>query len=260
MGLVDFSFDGAIAFLTLNRPDARNALSPELCDAIVDALGEIDAAPTARALVLRGNGPAFCSGADFASVSGPGGPDFVVGFERMLEAVARHRLPVIAAVHGAALGGGLQLASACDFRVVAEDARLGIPSSRLGILVNFENVRRLVLLVGAAVAKEILMTGRVYSGAEAVGAGLAHRSVAAAELEEAATSLARHIARLAPLSVQGTKRAVQLVVDDLSDPRTARPDDAAEIDRLVVEAYASADLQEGIAAMRDKREPRFQGR
>src|SRR5918999_1320034 len=133
-----------VAILTFNRPDARNALSIELCNAIVDALEEIDKDAGSRVVVLRGAGKAFCSGADFAAVSGPGGLEFLPAFERMLETVTRFRLPTIAAIHGAALGGGLQLALACDFRIAAEDAKLGIPSSKLGILVNFENIQRLV--------------------------------------------------------------------------------------------------------------------
>src|ERR671916_2806779 len=120
MALVETALADAVVTLALNRPDARNALSVEMCDAIVDALDEIDGMPDARVVVIRGEGPAFCAGADFAAVSGPGGLDFVVAFERMLESVARHRLPTIASIHGAALGGGLQLATACDFRVAAE--------------------------------------------------------------------------------------------------------------------------------------------
>ena len=259
MSLVETSRDEAVASLTLNRPDARNALSVAMCDAIVDAFGEIEATAGVRAVVVRGEGTTFCSGADFAAVSGPSGTEFLPAFERMLEATSRVPLPTIAAIQGAALGGGFQLASVCDFRLAADDARIGIPSSRLGILVNFENVRRLVLLAGIAVAKEVLMTGRTYSGAEAVGAGLINRAVSAAELDESAASMARDIAALAPLSVQGSKRAIQLVADDLSNPRAASPGSVEEVDRLVAVAYASADLQEGLAALREKRKPRFKG-
>ena len=259
MGLVETAVEGRIAVATLNRPEARNALSVEMCDAIVDALDAIDAVDGARAIVLRGAGPTFCSGADFAAVSGPSGTGFLPAFERMLETTARHRLPIVATIHGAALGGGFQLASVCDFRVAADDARIGIPSSRLGILVNFENVRRLVLLAGIAVAKEVLMTSRTYDGPHAERAGLVHRSVPAASIHAAAMELANEIASLAPLSVQGSKRAIQVVADDLSDPRSASPDAVDAIDSLVAEAYASADLQEGVAAMREKRDPRFTG-
>jgi enoyl-CoA hydratase len=259
MALVETAVDGPVASLILNRPEARNALSIEMCDAMVAALQEIDASD-ARAVVVRGNGPAFCSGADFAAVSGPAGLDFVTAFERMLDATARHRLPTIAMIHGAALGGGLQLATACDFRVAADDARLGIPSARLGILVNLENVRRLALVAGISIAKEVLMTARVYSGTEAAGAGLVHASVSASDLESEALTRARQIAALSPLSVQGSKRALQVLVDDISNPRNRAPGPTSEIDDLVAQAYASADLQEGVRALQEKRDPGFTGR
>jgi enoyl-CoA hydratase/carnithine racemase len=260
VALVQTALDGAVAALVLNRPEARNALSIEMCDAIEAALGEIERMPEARVVVVRGEGRVFCSGADFAAVSGPGGLEFVTAFERMLEAVARHRLPTVAAIHGAALGGGLQLATACDFRIAADDARIGIPSARLGILVNFENVRRLALLVGLGVAKEVLMTARVYSGVEAVAAGLVTRAVPAEELAAGALFWAEQIAALSPLSVQGSKRALQVLIDDMSDPRNRAFGSSSEIDELVARAYASDDLQEGVRAMQEKRPPEFNGR
>jgi enoyl-CoA hydratase/carnithine racemase len=259
MGLIEQERNGTVATLWLNRPDARNALSVDACDALVMALEDVARDPEARVLVIRGRGPVFCSGADLAAVSGAGGLEFLPAFERMLETVARHRLPTVAAIHGAALGGGLQLATVCDFRVAAHTAKLGIPSSKLGILVNFENVQRLVLLVGISVAKEILMTGRTYAGEETVVAGLATRCVPADEFDAAVTDLALEIGGRAPLSVQGTKRAVQAVVDHLSGVRESKPDVIAEIDRLVANAYNSRDLQEGIQAMSEKRAPEFGG-
>lgn len=259
MSLVESELDGAIATLWLNRPGARNALSIDMCDAIVAALESFTHEGRARVLLMRGRGDVFCSGADFAAVSGPGGVQFLPSFERMLEAVARHRLPTIACINGAALGGGLQLATVCDFRIADETAKIGIPSSTLGILVNFENVQRLVLLAGIEVAKEVLMTGRIYSGAEAAPAGLVSRSVAAGDLDAQVGDLAALIASRAPLSVQGTKRSIQAVVDHLSGTRASQPDAVAAIDRLVENAYNSRDLQEGLQAMKDKRAPEFEG-
>ncbi len=246
-----------VARLTLNRPDARNALSIELCNDIVAALDSIS--DRTCVVVIAGAGKVFCSGADFAAVSGPGATEFLPAFERMLEAIARFRLPTIARIHGAALGGGLQLATVCDFRVAATEAKLGIPSSKLGIVINYENVQRLVLLGGIAVAKEVLMTGRTYSGAEAEGAGLVHRAVSGDDLDSATHQLATTLASNAPLSVQGVKRAIQVVVDTMADARSTYPAAVDEIDRLVVEAYGSRDLQEGLAAMSEKRPPNFEG-
>lgn len=259
MALAELTREGAIATLWLDRPEARNALSVDLCDSMVHSLESVGRDPLARVLVVRGRGPVFCSGADFAAVSGAGGIEFLPVFERMLEAVARHRLPTIAAIHGAALGGGLQLATVCDFRVATSDAKLGIPSAKLGILVNFENIQRLALLAGIAVAKEVLMTGRTYVGNEAVDAGLVNRSVGVDDLDDAVIDLAGQISAHAPLSVQGSKRALIAISDHLSGARSTQPDLTAEIDRLVDNAYNSRDLQEGIAAMSEKRDPDFQG-
>ena len=160
-----------------------------MCEDIVVAIHGLETNPDVRVVVLRGAGPVFCAGADFAAVSGTGGLEFLPAFESMLEAVARCSLPTVASIHGAALGGGLQLATVCDFRVTEATAKLGIPSARLGILVNFENVQRLVLLAGVAVAKEVLMTSRTYSGDEAAHAGLVHRSVAPESLEDEVEAL-----------------------------------------------------------------------
>jgi enoyl-CoA hydratase/carnithine racemase len=260
MNLAKTATTGAVATLTLNRPESRNALSVQLCEDIVVALHGLDLDPESRVVIMRGEGAAFCSGADLAAVSGSGDVDFLPAFEKMLEAVARFRLPTIAAVHGAALGGGLQLATVCDFRVATRDAKLGVPSSKLGILVNFENVQRLVLLAGVAVAKEVLMTGRTYSGDEAAGLGLVNRAVAPERLDDEVSALAKELAGLAPLSVQGVKRSIQAIADHLAGARTTHPDVVAEIDRLVSRAYESEDLREGLRAMSDKRRPRFHGR
>ncbi|MDQ3645947.1 MAG: enoyl-CoA hydratase-related protein [Actinomycetota bacterium] len=259
MALVDISRDGAVVTVTLTRPEARNALSVEMCEDITVALHGVDADPDARVVQLRGSGSVFCAGADLQAVSGPEAQGFLPAFEAMLETLARFRLPTIAVIQGAALGGGLQLASVCDFRIATRSAKLGIPSSRLGILVNFENVQRLVLLVGTARAKEILMTGATYTAPEAVGLGLLTSEVPDDQLDATAEALSASLATGAPLSVQGSKRAIQAVVDHLSGTRAASPEVVAEIDRLVGEAYASEDLAEGVRALQEKRTPEFRG-
>jgi len=257
--LVGLEYSGHIAHVTLTRPGRRNALSIEMCDDITRAVHEVAERREIRVAVLSGEGEVFCAGADLSAVSGPHAADFIGPFERMLEGVARCRVPVIAAIHGAALGGGLQLATACDFRVAATNAILGIPSSRLGVVVNFENVRRLALLVGISVAKEILMAGRTSSGAEGLALGLINECVEGA-VGEASERWARDIAALAPLSVQGAKRSFEVLVDHAANARRAAPDDVAALDALVREAYESADLKEGLAALREKRPSNFRGR
>lgn len=258
--LVRLDRSDRLATLTLDRPDHRNALSVEMCGAITNAFAEVDSASEIRAAVLRGAGEVFCSGADLSAVSGPRGAEFIRPFEEMLDRVARCRVPVIAAIQGAALGGGLQLASACDFRIATETATMGIPSSRLGVVVNFENVRRLVLLVGFAVAKEILMAGRTYSGTAALDAGLVNECVPAEELDDSTERWARDVVALAPLSVQGAKRSLAVLADHIGNVKRAAPHEVAALDALVRDAYESTDLREGLAALRERRRADFSGR
>ncbi|MEA2461200.1 MAG: enoyl-CoA hydratase [Actinomycetota bacterium] len=257
MALVEVDGDPVVT-VTINRPEARNALSIALCDELTDAFERLGARPETRVVVLQGAGKTFCAGADLAAVAGPEAHDFLPAFEKMLTTIADHPDPVVASIHGAALGGGLQLATVCDFRIVADDAKIGIPSTRLGIVVNFENVERLALLAGLAVAKEVLMTGRVYSGKEAVAAGLATRSVPADRLPSETSTFAEEVARLAPLSVRGAKSALQTVARRFSGDDSLERVAAAA--RAVADAYASEDLREGMSAMSERRAPRFHGR
>ncbi|HEX2293704.1 MAG TPA: enoyl-CoA hydratase/isomerase family protein [Actinomycetota bacterium] len=251
---------GPVAEVVLDRAEARNALSVEMCHGIVAALDDLRGSADARCVLLRGEGKVFCSGADFAAVSGPGGLEFLPAFEAMLDAVATFPLPVVAVVQGAALGGGLQLATVCDFRIAADDAKLGIPAARIGIVVNFENVERLVRLAGVAPAKEILMAGHTLTGAGAAARGLVTRAVPAPDLETAARSFAMDVAALSPQSVQGAKRAIGIVERALAEARSTHAGDVADVDDRVASAYGSTDLQEGLAAMADRREPRFENR
>ncbi|MFN2526830.1 MAG: enoyl-CoA hydratase/isomerase family protein [Actinomycetota bacterium] len=257
---VEVNREESVAWITLNRPEVRNALSGEMCEDLVVALHGVEREPDVRAVVFRGAGPVFCAGADIAGLSGPAAADFLQSFEQMLEAVARSRLPTIAAINGAALGGGFQLATVCDFRVAGRTAKLGVPAAKLGILVNFENVQRLVLLAGIGHAKEMLLAGSTYTGEEALPAGLVNAVAEDDRVDSAARHLGVRIAGLAPLSVQGAKRAIQAVIDHLASARATQDVAVAEIDRLVLEAYASQDLAEGIAALGDKRPPNFTGR
>jgi enoyl-CoA hydratase len=205
-------------------------------------------------------GQAQCSAPARTSPRSQGqkGVDFLPAFERMLEVVAAHPLPTIARIQGAALGGGLQLATVCDFRVSATDARLGIPSSRLGVVVNLENVERLVDLIGMVRAKEVLMTGNTYAGEDALRAGLVSKVCAPHEIERTTERMALALAERAPLSVQGAKRAIRAIAEEHS-VRKLNPQAALEVDALVAEAYASDDLGEGIRAMTEKRAPDFKG-
>jgi enoyl-CoA hydratase len=240
----------------IDRPERRNALNSELCQ---NLHSYIHANPGLRAIVIGGAGDkAFCAGADLgrraADTAGGlehgGGDTFRPAFEGLLDAIVA---PVIAAVNGAALGAGMQLAVACDIRVVAPQATFAIPAARLGVLLSATNITRLALLVGQATARDLLLTARSLDieGAERVG--LVQRR--ADDAYAAACALAHEITALAPLSISGHKHALNLIA-----ARTALdPEQRDEIARLEAEAFASRDLREGLQAFGEKRSPQFEG-
>ncbi len=252
---------GRVAVLTLNRPQRRNALSAEMLQAIFDALTSLVDDGQARCLLVRGEGKHFCAGADFSDVAEGAATRarYGAGFERMLRAIEEHRLPVVAAVQGAALGAGCQLLAATDLAVAAEDSRIGIPSARLGILLDLEKVQRLVRTIGPAHSREMLLTGRELDGREAAAWGLVTRVVKAKDVDDAARALAEQVADNAPLSVQGSKAAIRAVVRHAALDREADADAFRPHDEGALRALTSADVAEGLRAMNEKRAPEFKG-
>jgi enoyl-CoA hydratase len=251
---------GAVGVATIDRPERRNALDAEMCEQLV---GHLEANGGMRAIVVTGAGSAFCAGADlvtrFDDAEGDptahgGGDAFRPAFERMLDRIVRYQSPVIAAVNGAALGAGMQLAVACDLRVVSHSATLGIPASRLGIMLSASNVARLAQLVGQGAARDLLFTGRTLEFEEARAMGLVHRG--ANNALAAALTWASELAKLAPISIAAHKRALNLLADAGGFDHDAR----AELAPLEAAAFASRDLQEGLAAFAEKRPPVFEGR
>src|SRR5438105_8832285 len=247
MSLVRVERDGRMARVTLSLPAQRNAVSSAMLEELLTALGGLAADREALVVVLAGEGPDFCAGADLAELgsgpSDPSGMDFARAFDAALRAVATHPAPVIARVQGAALGAGCQILVACDLAVVADDATIGIPSARLGILIDFENVQRLVLAVGAKRAGEMLFTGRAITGAQAETWGLANRAVPAADLDDAVAGVATAISDAAPLSVQGSKRGIGVVLENLSVDRFTEGHRVADFDMMAAQAFASEDLR-----------------
>jgi len=250
---------GDVGVAVIDRPERRNALNAELCENILDRLDE----PDLRALVVGGSGDkAFCAGADLGlratdtagGLEHGGGDSFRPAFEAMLSAIVDYPAPVIAAVNGAALGAGMQLAVACDLRVVAPHATFGIPAARLGVLLSAANIVRLATLVGQGTARDVLLTARTLDVDEAERAGLVQRR--ADDALGAARDLATEIASLAPLSVIGHKRALNLTALSRELGAQARQ----ELRGLEERAFSSDDLQEGLSAFAEKRPPRFEGR
>lgn len=215
-------------------------------------------------VVLDGEGADFCAGTDLgeleAATEGPAAVSYGRALEGVLSAVEQHPLPVLAAIHGAALGAGCQLAVAADLAVAAEDATLGIPAARLGVVLDFENTQRLVLAVGPKRAAAILLSGRTLSGAEAAAWGLVAEAVSRDRLEDQVEEVAEEVAARAPLSIRGAKRAIREVLANLSVDRDVEGFRLTDFDMMAAQAFASEDLKEGLRAFRERRPPRLEGR
>jgi enoyl-CoA hydratase len=246
-----------IGVITIEREERRNALNADLCDEMRALLG---AHRDLLALVITGAGSAFCAGADLGTRFADGdakhgGTDtFRPSFEKVLDAIVDHPAPVIAAINGAAIGAGMQLAVACDLRVASPSARMSIPGAKLGILLSATNIRRLTQLVGHGLARDFLLAAREVTGEEAMHLGLVQR--VDSEPLVTALGLAADIAALAPLSVQGHKRALNIIEAAGAPGKPARTELAA----LEAAAFASEDLREGTAAFAEKRPPLFHGK
>jgi len=233
----------AVTVITLDRPERRNALDHATLDELTAALTDAATRPT-RALVLTGAGGHFCSGADLTGVEDA---SFATLLQGVLDRLRDVSFPTIAAVEGAALGAGTQLAVACDLRVATASASFGIPAAKLGLMVNHWTVQRAATLVGASTARAMLLTAEVVRGDAALRLGLVNREGAAAE----ALEWADHIATLAPLTIAGHK----LMLNKLEAQLPADP----EVSAAFATAWESADLEEGIDAFRTRRTPVFRG-
>jgi len=243
-----------VATVTLNRPDKRNAMNAAMLSALRHAFDELDGRRDVRVVVVRGAGPAFCAGMDLREMEAQRGavdPDVsVVGVLQRVEA-SRH--PTIALLHGDAVAGGCELALHCDLRVMADGARIGMPLSRIGLVVPFPLGQKLVEIIGAAETRRLLFTGRLIDAAHAKAIGMVHEVVPPAEVEKATYELARAIADNAPLSLAGMKATIQRSL-------AARGHIVhADLDAQAVAARQSADASEGRRAMLEKRKPNFRG-
>ena len=197
-----------IATLTLNRPDKRNALNLEMCDELKAAVASVAGDPAARVLLVQGAGPAFCAGADLKEREGKT-PDWVK--ERRQRAFAAYaalaalEIPAIAVVDGACFGSGCEIATCCDFILASEKASFRYPEAQWGTV---GATQRLPRIVGKAMAKELLFTGRVVAAEEAKAIGLVNRLIASDKLNEEAAAMAQHIAKAPPLAMRLAKRCI----------------------------------------------------
>lgn len=235
---------GPVALLTIDRAERRNALDHEALEELLEAHGRTGAA---RVVVLTGAGGHFCAGADLTGVEDTGFTDLL---RTVLAALRDDPRPHLAAVDGAALGAGTQLAVACDLRVATPGARFGVPAARLGLMVDHWTIQRLSLLAGAGPTRAMLLGADTFSGEDAAGLGFVQRL---GDLE-AALGWADEIAALAPLTLAASKLALNRL--EMPVGRGDDPDVQEAWDR----AWGSADLQEGMAAFRERRRPVFHGR
>jgi len=235
---------GAVALITIDRPARRNALDHEALEQLLDAHVRSTAA---RVVVLTGADGHFCAGADLSAVEDGSFTDLL---RTLLAALRDDPRPLIAAVDGAALGAGTQLAVACDLRVATAGARFGIPAAKLGLMVDHWTVQRLSLLAGAGPTRAMLLGAEIYGGDDAERLGFVQRI---GTLDDA-LGWADEIAALAPLTLAGLK----LALNRLEMP-VGRGDDP-EVHAAWEAAWGSDDLQEGIDAFRSRRRPVFHGR
>jgi enoyl-CoA hydratase/carnithine racemase len=254
-----FERDGAAAFLTFNRPEARNAMTWDMYDALVSACDAVDADDRVRVLVLRGaGGQAFVSGTDIGQFTSFVTRADVLGYEARLDAVIdrleRVRVATLAQIEGVAAGGGCVIALACDLRVCTPESRIGVPIARtLGNCLSAANCGRLLDLAGPAAAKELLFTGRLVDGAEALALRLVNRVVGAAAIDATVRELAATIAANAPLTIRATKETVRRI----QASRRLAPD---AVEDLITMCYLSEDFRGAVRAFLDKRAPTFSGR
>jgi enoyl-CoA hydratase/carnithine racemase len=256
-GPVRLEVGDGVATVTLQRPEALNAISTGLAVALAEAVEPLATDPAVRAVVLAGAGDrAFSVGADLKERAGFDDHGWFVqreAFRRGFAAVRRCPLPTVAAVSGYALGGGAELALSCDLVVAADDAKFGLPEVRLGLVPAGGGTQLLVRRVGRSVAKDLVLTGRRVDAAEALRLGLADRMVPGAELPAAARALAAEIAGNAPTAVRLAKWAVDLGADLAQEAAMEVEDQAWR------RAVLSDDRREGIAAWVEGRDPRWPG-
>jgi enoyl-CoA hydratase len=248
---------GAVVVLTLDRPKALNALDRATLEALLACCGELAQRREVRAVVLTGEGRAFAAGADIAEMQ-PHGPLEAEAFSRLghaaFAALEALPMPTIAAVNGYALGGGCELACACDWIYASSRARFGQPEVNLGIIPGFGGTSRLLRRVGVAWAKELVLTGETIDAETALRIGLANRMFAPDELVAAAVRAGEAIAARGPLAVAQAKRLLQEGQD--ADVRTAHAHEQTVFGWIA----ATRDRAEGFAAFLAKRDPKFEGR
>ncbi len=246
-----------IGYLTLNRPEARNAFNQEMIDELRDALRLIDRDEEIKVLIITGAGKAFQAGADIAELSVMTPLDILrwnEGIVRINAALERLRQPVIAAINGAAMGGGVELAISCTLRVIAESAKMALPEVKLGIIPGTGGTQRLPRLIGKGRAAELLLTGAAINSQDAYHMGLANEVAPDNKVVEAAEELALKIMANAPIAVEMAKDALE-IGKDLPLEHAVQYSQ-----KNCVTCFSTEDMKEGMSAFLEKRKPNFKGK
>jgi enoyl-CoA hydratase len=255
---VTSSRNGSIQTVCINRPESLNALNPDVLQSLSNEFSAIARDPSIRVVALRGSGPkAFVAGADIRSMSqlGPRAiADYLELGQRTMRVIETCAVPVLAAIHGFALGGGLELALACDLILCSENAKLGQPEVNLGIIPGFGGTQRLIQRCGIGQTRRLCYSGELLSAEEARVIGLADKVFPDAAFEEQVTAMAETIASKAPLAVQGAKRVIT------SSQQTALLAGLRIEVEEFLRLFATADREEGMDAFIQKRKPTFTGR
>lgn len=245
-----------IAVIRMNRPEARNALDARMAGELVEALDELERDDAIRCVVVTGDGKAFSAGADIREMSGLGSVDLVRSdpFSGLWNRLGSYTKPIVAALHGHVLGGGLELAMNCDLLVASDDARLGLPEINIGIIPGGGGTQRLTKAVGKHRAMEMVLTGRTIDAGEALALGLLNRVVKGDSCLEEAKALAREIASKSPLALRLAKESVNR---SFEVPLHEGIDFERKNFFLL---FSSRDKDEGMRAFLEKRKPTFTGR
>ena len=237
------------AVLTLNRPEKRNALNQPMIEALNRTLIELEGDKEIRALLVRGEGASFCAGVDLKEVDESAGGHNVASLEGTFGRLEKFPVPTIAAVQGAALAGGLELALHCDLRIASDTARLGMTLGKVGLMVPYDFTRKLIEICGAANTAMILYSADLFNAEQGLKMGLVNQVVSDASLGETASAMAVKVAGNAPLSLRAMKATVRRCMSETFD---AWHDDML---RMAREVRQSADAKEGVRAFLEKRKP-----
>ncbi|MBF6567771.1 MAG: enoyl-CoA hydratase/isomerase family protein [Candidatus Binataceae bacterium] len=237
----------------LNRPEKRNSLNAAMIEAFDRGLGEVETDREVRALLIRGEGRGFCSGIDLAEAAGMERGNDPSPLEHLFRRLEQLPIPTVAAIRGAAIAGGLQLALHCDLRIASDDLRMGMTLGKIGLTVPFDFARKLIETVGAPNTNYILLTSDLLDAQRAVAMGLVHEVVSNEDLDPAAIAMVEKLAGNAPLSMRSLKLIVRRCVRDAFDA------EHGDLEEFSAKVRNSADFREGARAFVEKRKPVWRG-